>query len=411
MALRYVLAVAAVLATLAAALQAEAADTSFARIDRGRALTTAGDCVACHTADKGQPFAGGRAIETPFGTIYSPNITPDRETGIGAWSDQDFYKAVHEGIGPSGRHLYPAFPYPYFTKMTRDDVLAIRAYLATLPPVKNTRPAADFAWPLSERFLLTGWNWLFFDEGTFRPDPQKDARWNRGAYLVQGLGHCGACHTAKNVAGGDDTSAALEGGVLQGWFAPNITADSRAGIGSWSDQDIVEYLRTGRNAHSGATGLMSEVVTNSTSKMSDEDLRAIAAYLKDRPGHPETPSPLGNSPTMTAGRAIYRDSCSACHRADGKGVPLMFSPLAHSALLQSKDPTTVIRLVLEGARTVPTDARPTTSAMPAYGWKLDDGQVAAVLTYARNQWGNAAAAVTAAEVQSVRADLRPKVEN
>jgi mono/diheme cytochrome c family protein len=317
---------------------------------------------------------------------------------------------MHEGLGPSGRHLYPAFPYPSFTKATREDVLAIRAYLATLPPVRNARKPPELAWPLNMRFLLTGWNWMFFDEGTFHADAGKSPEWNRGAYLVEGLGHCGACHTAKNLAGGDKSSRSLEGGLIQGWFAPDLTGDNRRGIGSWSAEDIVDYLKTGRNARSGATGLMAEVVTDSTSKLSPEDLHAIAVYLKDGPGHPANVAPLPPSPTLASGRAIYEDSCSACHQANGKGVPRMFSPLAGSAVLQSSDPTTAIRFVLEGARTAPTDARPTTAAMPAYDWKLSDAQVAAVLTYAANSWGNAAPEVTASQVKGVRDRIRTERE-
>jgi mono/diheme cytochrome c family protein len=391
---------------LAPWLRAHAADTSASKVARGRTLATAGDCVACHTADKGKPFAGGRPIETPFGVIYSPNLTPDRDTGIGGWSDEQFYRAMHEGIGPSGRQLYPAFPYPYFTRGTHEDVSAIRAYLDTLEPVKSARQPPKFPWPLNWRFLLHGWNWLYFDEGTFQANAQKGPEWNRGAYLVEGLGHCGACHTAKNFAGGSKTSEALQGGALQGWFAPNLTNEQRIGLNAWSTDDIVDYLKTGRNSHSGATGLMAEVITDSTSKLDRSDLHAIASYLKDQPGQPQGAAPLQGSSALAAGRAIYQDSCSACHQSDGKGVPQLFSPLAGSALLQSRDHTTAIRLVLEGARTAPTDARPTTSAMPAYGWKLTDAEVAAVLTYAGNDWGNATPEVTEADVKAVRQRLQ-----
>ena len=324
----------ALLFILVPCFQAVSEDMGFARIERGRYLATAGDCAACHTADKGKTLAGGRPIETPFGVIYSPNITPDRATGIGNWTDDQFYTAMHKGLGPSGRHLYPAFPYPSFTKATRGDVLAIRAYLATLTPVHNARKPPEFAWPLNMRFLLAGWNWAFFNEGTFHAVAGKSAEWNRGAYLVEGLGHCGACHTAKNFAGGDKSSQALEGGLVQGWSPPDITADGRRGIGSWSDEDIVEYLKTGRNSRSGATGLMAEVITDSTSKLRPEDLHAIAVYLKDRPGHPGDATPLRPSAVLSSGGAIYKDSCSACHQTNGKGVPRLFSPLAGSAVLQ-----------------------------------------------------------------------------
>jgi mono/diheme cytochrome c family protein len=391
---------------LGLAAESAAADTSFARIERGRHLVTAGDCIACHTAQGGKPFAGGRPIETPFGTIYSANITPDRKTGIGAWSDDDFYKALHRGIAPSGAHLYPAFPYPYFTRLRRDDVLAMRAYLNTIDPVKSQPRPPDLAWPLGYRFLMSGWNQLYFDEGDFHRAPDKSDEWNRGAYLVQGPAHCGACHTPKNFAGGDKTGHALQGGVIQGWFAPDITNDRRTGIGSWSGDEIVEYLKTGRNDRSGATGMMAEVVADSTSKLPDQDLRAIAAYLKDQkgeePAQPESPSQVA----MKAGAAVYSDSCSACHQMNGKGVPGMFSPLAGSASAQSTDPTTLIRLVLEGGRTVSTDARPTPSSMPAYGWKLTDEEIANVLTFVRNHWGNVAAPVEASKVGAIREKLQ-----
>jgi mono/diheme cytochrome c family protein len=387
-----------------------AQDASFETVRRGKYLVDAGDCVSCHTRENGTPFAGSRPIETPFGTIYSPNITPDRDTGIGAWSDDDFYRAMHTGIGPDGKRLYPAFPYPYFTKMKRDDVLAIRAYLKTLPAVSLRRPDPDLTWPLQHRVFMRGWDWLFFKEGTFAPDPQKSAEWNRGAYLVEGAGHCGACHTPKNVLGGDKTSKALQGNPIQNWFAPELANDSRAGLGGWSVDEIVEYLKTGRNAHSGATGLMAEVVANSTSKLKDADLHAIAVYIKDVAGQsPEAPAKPEQA-QLNAGKAIFADTCSACHQADGKGVARMFPPLVHNANVQSTDPTSVIHVILEGARTVPTDARPTPSSMPSFGWKLTDDEIAAVATYVRNSWGNAAAAVTPDQVKSLRGDLHAKTQ-
>jgi mono/diheme cytochrome c family protein len=384
------------------AAEAAAADTSFVQVERGRYLVTAGDCVACHTASGGKPFAGGRPVETPFGTIYSANITPDRETGIGAWTDDEFYNALHSGIAPSGAHLYPAFPYPYFTKATREDVRAIRAYLRTLDPVKSSPPPPDLTWPLGYSFLMSAWNSLFFDQTTFETTAGKSDEWNRGAYLVQGLGHCGACHTPKNFAGGDESEHALQGGVIQGWFAPDITNAERTGLASWSTDDLVQYLKTGRNAHSGATGLMAEVVADSTSKLSKQDLHAIAVYLKDQKRQQSESNETPSQTVMAAGKAIYSDSCSGCHQMNGKGVPGMFSPLAGSASAQSIDPTTLIRIVLQGTRTVPTDARPTPSTMPAYGWKLTDAQIAAVLTFVRNQWGNAAPAVETGKVENVR---------
>ena len=391
----------------------QAVDASFANIQRGKELVDAGDCVSCHTQlDGGKKFAGGRAVETPFGVIYSPNITPDRSTGIGAWTDEDFYQAMHHGTRPNGKRLYPAFPYPYFTKLTHDDVMAMRAYLNTLPAVNSPRRANELTWPLNHRVFMRGWNMLFFTPGTYHPDRNKSAEWNRGAYLVEGAAHCGACHTPKNLLGADKTSEAMQGGAIQNWFAPKIAGDRHDGIGSWSADDLVEYLKTGRNKFSGAAGLMAEVVANSTSKLPDADLHAIATYVKDMTGDKSPPPPppppeaKKDDPKMAAGAAIFADSCSASHGGDGNGVPHMFPPLAGNANVQQRDPSTVIRVILEGARTVSTGQRPTPSAMPAYNWKLQDDEVAAVASYVRNAWGNHAPPVGPGEVHDMRDNLR-----
>ena len=398
------------IAAVLAATAAGAEELSYAKIERGKYLVQAGDCMACHTAPGGKPYAGGRAVATPFGTIYSPNLTPDRDTGIGNWSDDDFYQAMHNGIAPDGQRLYPAFPYPYFTRMTREDVLAIFAYLQTLQPVTNKRPPLEIVWPLKYRVFLRGWDWLFFQAGTFQADPQKSAEWNRGAYLVEGAGHCGACHTPKNTLGGDQASHSLQGGQLQNWFAPQIANGARTGIGSWSEDDVVEYLKTGRNARSGATGLMAEVVANSTSKLTDADLHGMAVYIKDQSAAAPAPPAKPEQNVLDAGKAIYADSCAACHQNNGEGVARMFPPLKQNANIQSADPTSVIRVIVEGARTVSTKARPTPSSMPAFDWKLGDQEVAAVATYVRNAWGNQAAAVTAGQVASLRKELHAKLQ-
>src|ERR1700738_3969977 len=257
-------------------------------VARGKALTDAADCASCHTTDPAKPFAGGKRIDTPFGGIYSPDLTPDRDTGIGTWSDDEFYRALRYGEDPDGSRYYPAFPYPNFTKLIRDDILAIRAYLSTLDPFSNTTPSPELRWPLNYRVLMRGWDYLFFRPGIFEPKPQKRPEWNRGGYLVEGAAHCGACHTPKNLFGANRHGRAYGGGLVQGWFAPRLDAAERSGLKSWSVDDIVEYLQSGRNGKSHADGLMAEVVVNSTSKMSDADLRAIATYLKDLPpGAPE----------------------------------------------------------------------------------------------------------------------------
>jgi mono/diheme cytochrome c family protein len=329
---------------------------------------------------------------------------------LGNWSDEDFYQAMHSGIAPDGQRLYPAFPYPYFTKMTREDVLAIRAFLQTLPPVANKRPPLEIVWPLKYRVFMRGWNWMFFEPGTFHGDPQKSAEWNRGAYLVEGAGHCGACHTPKNLLGGDKTSENLAGAQLQNWFAPQIANGERSGLAAWSEDDIVEYLKTGRNAHSGATGLMAEVVANSTSKLTDADLHAIALYIKDQGAAAPVASTKPEQKVVDAGKAIFADSCAACHQVNGEGVARMFPPLKQNANVQSADPTSVIRVIVEGARTVATKERPTPFAMPAFDWKLGDDEIAAVATYVRNAWGNQAAAVSADQVKSLRKELHAKLQ-
>jgi mono/diheme cytochrome c family protein len=379
------------------------ADAAAETVARGKALTTAADCASCHTADPARPFAGGKPIDTPFGRIYSPNLTPDRDTGLGAWSDAAFYRALHDGVAPDGSRYYPAFPYPNFTKMTRDDVMAIRAYLATLAPVHNRPPPPQLRWPLNYRVLMRGWNFLFFRPGIFEPNQQKSAEWNRGGYLVTGAAHCGACHTPKNIFGADKRGQAYAGGPIQGWFAPRLDGAERSGLKSWSADDIAEYLQSGRNGKSHAGGLMAEVVVNSTSKMSDADIRAIAVYLKGLPaGAPEPAVAAPPEAEMAAGKAVYVRACIACHEADGSGAPRIYPPLPDNANLQSADPSSTLRIILDGAQTVTTPRAPNTGSMPAYANQLSDQQIADIANYIRNSWGNAAPLVTPAQVKKAR---------
>ncbi|MBR0692599.1 cytochrome c [Bradyrhizobium lablabi] len=371
-------------------------------IAHGKALTIAGDCAGCHTADPARPFAGGKRIDTPFGAIYSANLTPDRDTGIGSWSDTDFLRAFRFGVSPSGAHYYPAFPYPNFTKLIRDDILAIRAYLATLEPVANKAPPPDLRWPLNYRVLMRAWSYLFFKPGIFQPDQSKSAEWNRGGYLVEGLAHCGTCHTPKNIFGADRRGQPFAGGMVQGLFAPRLDAASRSGLNSWSVDDIVEYLQSGRNARSNAGPLMSEVVVNSTSKMSDKDVRAIAVYLKSLPaGAPEPDVTTPSLEQMNNGERIYRGACVACHELDGSGAPRIYPPLPGNANLQSANPANTLRIILDGAQTITTPRAPNAGSMPAYP-KLSDQEIADVATYIRNAWGNTAPAVTADQVAKAR---------
>lgn len=376
----------------------------FKQIERGRYLTIAGDCAACHTLPgSGHDFAGGRAIETPFGQLLAPNITPDPETGIGAWTDDEFVDALIKGTGRGGTRLYPAMPYTYYTRLTRADALAIRAYLNTIPAVRNPVNPNQLPFPFDVRASLIGWDTLFFTPGTFQPNPNKSAEWNRGAYLAEGLAHCGLCHTPKNVLGGDKTGEFLRGYALQGWFAPDITNDPRRGLGGWSVDDIATYLKTGHNGTSAATGLMAEVVTRSTSQMTDADLKAIATYVKDQAGDKENQAADKPDQTvMKIGAAIYADECAGCHAANGQGASGLFPSLSGASVVQQADPTSLLHVVLRGARSAATDGAPTGAAMPQFDWILTDAQAAAVLTYIRNAWGNAAAPVGTGEVHAIR---------
>jgi len=380
---------------------------NFALIEKGRHLTVAADCVACHTRlDGGTPYAGGRPIETPFGNITSANITPDRDTGIGGWTDDQFDNAVRHGIRPDGSRLYPAMPYPFYTKMSRDDVLAIRAYLSTLKPAHNPVVTNTLPFPFNVRFSMRLWDWLYFKDERFKPDPQKSSEWNRGAFLVEGPGHCGACHTPKNFMGADKSGQHLHGYNLQGWFAPDITNDERTGLGRWTADDIAAFLKTGHNRIAAAVGPMAEEVTHASSGMSDDDLKAIATYLKDQAGRSDKPAPISKeSPQMVAGEAIYRDQCAACHQIDGKGVPSLFPALADSSIVRSDDPTSLLHLVLRGSRSVATDKEPTGPGMPSYAWQLNDEQIAAVATYVRNHWAYPAPAISASGVAKLRSRL------
>ena len=402
----------AVLSCSTAAWAGASDPQEFTQIERGRYLSILSDCASCHTVpDSGRPFAGGRAIETPFGNIVAPNITPDLETGTGAWSDAQFDDAVRHGVGRNGSHLYPAMPYNAYTKMSRDDVLAIRAYLNTVTPVSNVVVANTLPFPFNIRASLGVWNSLYFKDGEYRANSSQPAQWNRGAFLVDGPGHCGACHTPKTMLGGDKADQYLQGTYLQGWSAPDITGDLRLGLGRWSEEDVIAYLKSGHNRVTAATGPMGEVVTLSTAKMTDPDLAAIATYLKSLPGRSQAPSALhADDPAMTAGAAIYRDQCSACHGLDGKGVNELFPSIADSSMVRSDDPTTSIHLVLRGARSVQTPSQETGPGMPSYGRQLNDAQVAGVLTYMRNSWGGAAVPVTPAQVSKVRSDTAQRAD-
>jgi len=400
------------LAALVAADRAMADPDNYFAALRGKALAIAGDCVACHTAPGGVPFAGGLALTTPFGAIMTPNITPDEATGIGRWSRDDFARAVHEGRRPNGAYLYPAFPYPYYARVTRQDTDSIYAYLRTLAPVSNPVNRNTLPFPFNIRMSMMGWNALFFTPGQFVPDRNRSEEFNRGAYLVEGLGHCGACHTPLNALGANKADLFLQGNQIDNWTAPNITNDEQAGLGKWSVDEVVQYLKTGQTRSTIASGPMKEVVEKSTSHMPDADLRAIAVYLKER-GQAGAPAPApvaASDPRMQVGEAIFVDTCSACHTRTGAGIEHLFPRLAGDAIVRQADPTTLVRIILTGVRGAGTDARPTSPAMPSFGYRLDDSQVAAVVTYIRNSFGNAAPAVDAELVRTLRGKVANPVE-
>lgn len=378
------------------------------RVINGRYQAVLGDCAACHTKAGGQPFAGGEPLQTPFGALVPPNITPDNETGIGNWSETDFIQMMKTGIGHDGIRLYPAMPYPAYSKMSDRDLSDMWAYLTTLQPVKNKVIANQLPFPLNIRLSMLGWNLLNFDPEPFVPDDKQTVEWNRGAYLVQGPGHCGTCHSPKSLLGADKDSQFLQGASLQGWYAPNITGNPHIGIGSWSEDDIVTYLKTGSTDKTIASGPMAEAIVQSTSQMKDGDLQAIAVYLKSVSGGTvDRPIPLkADDGRMVAGAAIYHDTCSACHGLDGKGSMPLFPALAGNGLVQQPSAETLAHVVLAGSQAVYTQSKPTTPGMPSFAWRLNDQQVSDVLTYVRNSWGNSAAPVSANDVSDIRANAQ-----
>ena len=376
-----------------------------AQVRRGQYLVAAGDCISCHVREGGEPFAGGLGLNTPFGVIYTSNITPDLGTGIGAWTNDQFYRAMHDGKGAQGQDLYPAFPYPWFRRVSREDDDAIFAYLKTLPAVSYTPPKNDLSFPLNFRSFVGAWNMLFLDSHDFQSDPGQSAEWNRGAYLVNGLGHCGGCHTPKNSFGADKSKLELHGAKLNNWIAPDLTSNTRIGLGDWSVDDIAEFLASGRNAHAAAGGDMADVINYSTSFINDADRRAIAVYLKSQPASPSIASSTPDAGAMRRGTEIYSDACASCHLDNGIGQSRLFPPLGKDAMLQQPDATGLVHLILGGTRVGVSESRPSPLGMPSFAWKLTDQEIADVSTFIRNSWGNQASPVAASDVSELRKKL------
>jgi mono/diheme cytochrome c family protein len=392
--------IAAAICTLAAAHAACAQDA----IARGRYLAAVGDCTGCHASANGSPYSGGQPLAAGFGTVYSSNITPDRQTGIGNWTQQQFYEAMHDGIRANGAHLYPAFPYAYFTHASRADTDAIYAYLQSVPPVHALPPANRLLFPFNIRAVVWFWNRMYLDTSAFQSDPSQSAAWNRGAYLINGLGHCGGCHTPKNALFGDQMNKAFTGADLDHWFAANLRPDTLDGLGRWSAPDIVEYLKTGRNRYAAAAGSMQEVVMRSTSHMSDGDLTAIATYLTALPALPGHAVAEPEARAMQAGETVFVQSCAICHAPADAGQPPDYPKLSNNPLVNGSDPATVLRIILQGAQSAATANAHTGYSMPAFV-ALSDEEIANVATYIRNAWGNRASAVRREDVRSLRATL------
>ena len=379
-------------------------------IVRGRYLAAAGDCIGCHEARGGEPFAGGVAVPTIFGRIFTSNITPDRETGIGSWSADDFWRALHDGRGKRGEYLYPAFPYPNYTRITRPDADAIYAYLMSLPPVRRANTPNELRFPYNLRPLVFFWRLLYFERGVYRADEAHDPTWNRGAYLASGLGHCVACHSPRNVLGGTSRDDELSGGVIavQDWYAPSLTSDHDAGLGDWQVDEVARFLKDGVTEHFAVFGPMAEVVHDSTQHLAEHDLRAMAIYLKSLPSKvsddapPVVVAPSTRIELLERGAKIYAANCDGCHQPSGVGVPHAYPALAHNPGVMMGSTINAIRAVLNGGFPPGTDGDPRPYGMPPFAQKLDDQDIAAVLSYVRDSWGNRAPAVAPADVQRYR---------
>ena len=378
--------------------------TASLDIARGRYLARAGNCLACHTRQGGVAFAGGRGIETPFGVIYAPNLTPDRETGIGAWSASEFWRALHNGRSRDGRLLSPAFPYPSYTRVTREDSDAIFAFLQSLPPVVQPGVPSRVRFPFNTQAALAVWRALYFRPGVFEPVPSRSAEWNRGAYLVQGLGHCAACHSPRNAMGAVSTDGRLSGGMAAGWYAPALNTSNEGGVAEWPRQDVVMLMGAGRSPRAAVSGPMAEVVYHSLQYLSDADLQAMADYLQALPPTDKVAAPRRppSPASMQRGRATYERQCVQCHGGEGQGDPEAFPPLAGNRAVMLENPVNLVHMVLRGGYLPATGGNPQPHGMPPFLQRLSDAEVADVLSYIRNAWGNAASRVDTIDVHRAR---------
>ncbi len=381
-------------------------------VARGAYLVRAGNCMACHTERGGAPFAGGAAIETPFGSVFASNITSDKATGIGNWNAAEFWRAMHNGRSKDGRLLYPAFPYPSYTVVTRADSDAIHAYLQTVPAVSRVNKAHRLRWPYSTQAALAVWRAMYFSPAAHQDDTTQTAQWNRGAYLVKGLGHCSACHSTRNALGASDQKASLSGGLIpmQNWYAPSLTSAAEAGVADWEPMQIARLLQTGVSDRGSVTGPMAEVVLKSTQHLTPEDLRAMAVYLKSLPQVGRADAPPG--PAITAavaarGAKLYEDNCVQCHGSRGEGIPGAYPPLAGNRAVTMAVTANLVQIVLNGGYAPATEGNPRPYGMPPFATSLGDADIAAVLSHIRTSWGNAAGAVSELAVTQHRSTVGP----
>jgi alcohol dehydrogenase (quinone), cytochrome c subunit len=396
-----------------------AAATDDALVKRGEYLAKMGDCTACHSIASGKPFAGGLQMMTPMGAIWSTNITPDPDTGIGRYSEDDFKRALREGVAKDGHNLYPAMPYPSYAKVSDDDAHALYTYfMKGVAPVKQANREPDIKWPLNMRWPLMFWNMVFLDKGVYKDKTGQDAAWNRGAYLVQGLGHCGSCHTPRGIgfqekALDESGHLYLTGGAVDNWFASNLTGDHNAGLGRWSEADVAQFLKTGANQHASAFGSMTSVINNSTQVLTDTDLAAIARYLKSLPSaggaggpayayDPRATKVSLTRPASDDGARLYATFCMHCHGVDGRGFAPMLAPLAGNPNVLETSPLSLINVTLNGTDDLVIAGVPAPYPMPKYAPVLDDQQIADILTFIRGGWNNAAPAVGAGDVAKLR---------
>ena len=420
-----VLACAAAFAALFARSEIDAGDTGRASppvatpaspadlVARGAYLSRAGNCLACHTDRGGAPGAGGRAIETPFGTVSAGNLTPDARTGLGAWSADDFWRALHHGRSRDGRMLYPVFPYNHYTLVTREDSDALFAYLRSLPAVERANTPHTLRWPYSTQAALAVWRALYFRPGSYQADTARDAQWNRGAYLVRGLGHCGACHSTRNALGASDLKD-LSGGVIpmQSWYAPSLASDQEAGVAHWSREQVVQLLRTGRTDAASTLGPMAEVVLHSTQHLNESDLQAMAGFLQALPqARPAAPAAERSTRAIAPAQAqrgafLYGEHCAQCHGDKGQGVPGAYPALAGNRAVTLPVSANLVQVVIHGAFPPSTTGNPRPYGMPPFALTLNDTDVAAVLTHIRNTWGNRAGPVSELDVAQQRSFAR-----